>query len=261
MNIFRQVIRIKNRIYVQFIAPVIEKSFVYNGETIHYLHYKKKSDFLLVCFSAYNDNGPRYDYVTSLSKYPLNRLYIKDDFVEKTGNYYLGRNGNYSIEDAVFHLIEKIKEEDCPKKLIFIGSSKGGYAALNFGIRFKNASVIVAAPQYKLGDYMYNTAKKFRPALEDIVGMPVTEEKIRNLNQRLSGKINDDKEILTQSFYIHCSSNDRTYEKHVKYLLEDLAVKEAKVHFDLAAYEGHDTLKYHFPKYLCECIEKELATK
>ena len=103
--------KLKNRLYMMYIAPRKEKEFVSEGEKIHYLVYKKRSRNLIVVFSAYNDNGPRYDYISSLSGMNASRLYIKDDFVAKTGNYYLGRNGNYNIEKAVFALIRQKKEE------------------------------------------------------------------------------------------------------------------------------------------------------
>ena len=82
----------------------------------------------------------------------VNRLFIKDDFgPNQCGDYYLGCNGTYSVENAVFELIDRYIKLVKPKKIIFFGSSKEGYAAINFGLRYPDSKMIVAAPQYYLG--------------------------------------------------------------------------------------------------------------
>ena len=248
-----------NVVYGKFVIPRIEKEMVFDDgkEKLHYLYYKKKSDVLIVGFQAFHDKGARYNYVSPLAGIQANRLYIKDDFVERCGDYYLGRDNRYHIERAVFALIDKIKEETCARKMIFIGSSKGGYAAVNFGIAYEGAVIIVAAPQYHLGTYMHDT-KKFNRGLEDIVSLPVTPEKIAYLDQRLPNKIAKDPFGNTQKAYIHCSVNEVTYEEHVKDLIRDLENAGVKVEFDMGKYEEHWQLKYYFPNYLCEVVNKEI---
>ena len=247
-----------NVLYGKIVIPHIEKemSFDDGREKLHYLFYKKKSDVLIVGFQAFNEKGARYNYVTPLMGSDANRLYIKDDFVEICGNYYLGRNNQYNIEKAVFELIDKIREETKAKKLIFIGSSKGGYAAINFGIHYENAVIIVAAPQYHLGSYM-NDGTTFRKGLEDIVSLPVTPEKVAALDRRLPEKIRQDRFGASQKAYIHCSVNENTYKNHVKDLIQDLEDAGVSVEFDAGEYSEHWQLKQFFPNYLCSVIEKE----
>ena len=240
----------KNHIYSKFFVPFIEKTYKSStGDDIHYVYYPSKGDMLLICFQAYNAGGPRYNYIASLSevKDKYHRLYIKDDFIE-SGDYYLGRDGKYNIESSVNELIQKFIEKTGAKKLVFVGSSKGGYAAINFGLMYPSSVMIVAAPQYKLGAYMTD-ATKFHGALKDILGENYTEDDVRTLDDRLRKKI---EEIPSngQKLYIHCSLNDKTYERHVKNLIEDMKETGREVDFDWATYEEHGELRYFFPKYM-----------
>ncbi len=251
-----------NKLYVIYITPRLEKTFASDqGDAIHYLFYpKRRCKTLAVIFQAYDPAGPRYNYVTTLKDIPANRLYIKDDFFLPCGDFYLGKNGTYSIEKGVHRLIEKtIKSIGTREevRLIFIGSSKGGYAAVNFGIAYPHSTMIVAAPMYYLGDYMHKSAH-FSPALKEIVGVPVTEEKISRLDRRLPEKVKANPNAKTQRAHIHCSENDSNYP-FVMNMAEDMRATGMDVAFDLANYEGHENLKLTFPKYLAETLAKDLA--
>ena len=250
-----------NKLYVIYITPRLEKTFTSaQGDKIHYLFYpKRRCKTLAVIFQAYDPAGPRYNYITTLKGIPASRLYIKDDFLQPTGDFYLGKNGTYSVEAGVHQLIEKTIQsigagEDV--RLIFIGSSKGGYAAVNFGIAYPNSTMIVAAPMYYLGTYLHKGAH-FNPALEDIVGAPVTEDKIQKLNERLPGKVKANPSGKTQRAYIHCGEKDSNYA-FVRNMEADMRDTGMEVAFDIGNYDVHENLKLTFPKYLTETLEKEL---
>ncbi len=249
-----------NKFYVSRIAPLREKSFpIESPDVIHYLFYPRKgSKTLVVILQAFHPDGARYNYVSTLQGISASRLYIKDDFTEHTGSFYLGRKGTYNIEEGVHRLIRKIAEECKAEKLIFVGSSKGGAAAVNFGISYPGAVMIVAAPMYHLGTYMYET-KKFNKALEDAVGAPVTPEKIDVLNDRVPAKVRSDTFGNTQKAYIHCSVNDKTYTKHVMDMMADMEKAGIQIVLDKDDYEGHENLKYYFPAFLKQSIAKELV--
>lgn len=75
-------------------------------------------------------------------------MFILDDFgPNERGSYYLGENKNFYIEELVINLLEEIQAEFNFKKKIFIGSSKGGYAALYFGTKTYADCIICGAPQ------------------------------------------------------------------------------------------------------------------
>lgn len=157
--------------------------------------------------------------MTTLRSCEVSCLFIKDDFgSDGFGDYYLGCNGTYSVEDAVIEMVREYIHSLSPKKLIFAGSSKGEYAALNFGLRFPNAEIIVAAPQYRLGDYLW-------------------------------GDNGDRRFADTQRIFIHYSAKEHTYPEHIQYLLQDLE-KRIYVEKDEKDYQVHGNLKYYFPEYL-----------
>ena len=252
--------KVWNRFYVKNIVPRREKTFeAEDGEKVHYLFYPKRdSRVLVVILQAFHPDGHRYNYVATLGGVKASRLYIKDDFVPYTGNYYLGREGRFNQEADVHALIQKIAEQCRAEKLIFVGSSKGGSCAVNFGIAYPNSSMIVAAPMYHTGTWMLET-KKFNPALADVLGEPVTPEKIAMLDRRLPDKVRADPYGKTQRAFIHCSLRDKTYQKHVIDMMADMKRAGLTVEFDQGDYEGHENLKWYFPDYLKKTISKEIA--
>ena len=249
--------RIANKVYVKHIVPKIEKTYESGGEKVKYLFYPKDgSDVLIVGFQAYSADGPRYNYIVTLTGEEANRLYIKDDFIP-TGDYYLGRNKKFNIEQAVFNLINEHIKAYHIKTLIFIRSSKGGYAALNFGLSYPGSNIIVAAPQYYLGSYM-KKATKFHPALHDILGTEFSNEDIRSLDERLPKKVINAK---GNRVYIHCSVNEGTYETSVSHILSDFKRTNCAVFFDRGEYANHGDLKLYFPEYLRAVVNELLANE
>lgn len=248
-----------NRIYTEAVQRWNEKEFTaQDGQTLRYMFFPcKKSDILVVGFQACNDAGPRYNQVRTLKECGVNRLLIKDDFgPRQLGVYYLGCKENHAVETAVFELIDRCIAESRTlfKYIVFSGSSKGGYAALNFGIRYPNSVMVVAAPQYFLGNYL--DSEKFRPTLEGILGGPVTEKNKNALNHRLKQRIREDTAAKTQRVYIHYSDKEHTYEEHIRALLEDLTAAGVEVHTDVKHYPTHEELKYFFPEYLSSVLEQ-----
>jgi hypothetical protein len=156
------------------------------------------------------------------------------------------------VEKAVYELMNVYLEKLHPKTLIFMGSSKGGYAALNFGLHYPGAQIIIAAPQYYLASYL--DSDKWRFILEDILGSEVTDENKKVLDMRLKAAIAEDKFAASQTVYIQYSDQEHTYEEHIKDLLKDLRDFEITVYEDVKKYSMHGDLKYYFPAYLRDTI-------
>lgn len=250
--------RLQNKVHAVVLSRICEKEYsAENGQTLRYMFFPAKSDTLVIGFQACNDAGARYNYVTTLRSCKVNCLFIKDDFgPDGFGDYYLGCNGTYSVEDAVMELIGHYTYSLSPKRLIFAGSSKGGYAALSFGLRFPDAEMIIAAPQYRLGDYLWgdNGDGRFASTVEEILGEPASPDGISILNRRLARIIQNDLFADTQRVYIHYSVKEHTYPEHIRYLLQDLAKKGIDVERDEKEYPNHGDLKYYFPEYLKEKV-------
>lgn len=241
-----------NRIYTVVNQKLHEKEFVSGeGQTLRYLFLPcPGSDLLVVVFQACNDTGPQYNYVRTLQTCGVNRLFIKDDFGPgHLGDYYLGCNGTYSVERAVRELIDQTTASFAvPCRLVFCGSSKGGYAALNFGLQYPGSAMILAAPQYYLANYL--DPPKFHATLEEILGGTATPEAKQALNLRLKQRIAADPYAAEQCVWLHYSDQEHTYPEHVRDLLADLAAAGITVHTDVKHYLTHGEVKDFFPDYL-----------
>ncbi|MBR2122734.1 MAG: hypothetical protein IJ930_07420 [Lachnospiraceae bacterium] len=229
-----------------------EKTFTgEQGIPVHYIFRKRRSRILLVVFSALNSEGPRYSYLSVTRFLKMNQLFIRDDFAG-LGTYYLGPDRSDSVESEVLDLIGRTAAAAGAEHIVFAGSSKGGTAALFFGLQFPGAVIVSAAPQYYIGDYI-QSVKKLHPSVPYILGKTageMTREDIGWLNTRVSEKIRTDKHADSQKCHIHCSSKDSTFELHVQPLLKDLEEAAIRTELDLGSYEEHFEVKNHFPGFL-----------
>lgn len=236
-----------------------EKTYVNDDIELKYIFEKHQSDVLCIVFSACTRKGikARYNYIRTLKKYKVNKLFILDDYgFDSRGAYYLGRDNKFDIEKVVEKLIQKIKCETKAKECIFIGSSKGGYASLYFGMNFNNSKIIVGAPQYFLGEYLKVEANSH--VLEYIMG-DKSKESIDYLNELLPKKIkNTTNEFNT---YIHFSKEEHTYKNHIKYLLNDLKESSKFIETDILHYKEHNDVGIYFSKYLCKTLDNILEQR
>jgi hypothetical protein len=111
---------------------------------------------LVFVFSAMGPIGNfSYNYKATLDIIKCNAIYILDDFGDQ-GSYYLQEQNDTSIFDTVQKFISaKIEEIGNNKRPIyFVGSSKGGTAALLHGLKIENSRIFVGAPQTKIGSFI-----------------------------------------------------------------------------------------------------------
>ena len=131
-----------------------------------------------------------------------------------------------------------------------MGSSKGGYSALNFSFLIPDVNTIIGAPQYFLGTYLdkENTLCNLRFLIGEI-----TEEGKNKLNNRLKERIQNSI-IQPRTVYFHYSNIEPTYEKHVRDMLFDLKERGVKVVEDIHSYAEHGGLKDFFPPFLTKTV-------
>lgn len=236
---------------IKWLIKIQEKKIKLFGCTVRFILKKYNSDILIVVFQACHSNGAHYNYYRILKECKVNKLWVKDDFSPNhRGSYYLGEKGKNNVESTVYCLIEKIIKKRKIRKVIFVGSSKGGYAALNFGITYPNSYIVIAAPQYKLGTYLDCEYQMLN--LLDIIGS-YDKQKILDLDNRLADKIKENAN-KNQKIYIHYSDCEHTYDEHVKYLIEDLKSINIYVEEDIEHYKIHGELYKYFPSYLVKTL-------
>jgi len=260
----KKIISVIKKYYEYFATKIAilkeQNCFCFSGTKVKYIFKQnKESSVLLIVLSSCTRKGikARYNYMKTLKNIPYNKLFILDDYAaDHRGSFYLGKNLDFSEEAATNELIRKIKNENQIDLLVFCGSSKGGYAALNFGLEYDNAFIIAGGPQYYLGDYLINSENL--DAYRHIVGNCETEETKEFLNQRLKKKIENKDRVANQKLFLHYSNQEHTYEEHIKYLIHDLEARGQSITTDVASYTNHSDISYYFPTFLINTIQTQL---
>lgn len=222
--------------YIEFATTLLrqtvqERKFRYGNTTLKYMYQPcRGSNRLLVVFSACTRHGipARYNYMRTLKDVPVNKLFILDDFGEDhRGGYYLGAYPNFEMEKATKALIDSFLKRPEIRKVCFGGSSKGGWAALNFGVQYAGrglgSEIIAGAPQFWLGTYLQApgglvTLRSIATSKDTSVVAKVSDV----LDAYLKKHIEANRSANEQQVYIHYSTQEHTYKEHIKDLLDVL---------------------------------------
>ena len=227
------------------------------------LHEYEGSDILLVIFQAINTT-PTYNYISTLHKFKVNKLFIKDDYGEdpKTrSSYYLGKNKSLHIADATQSLIEEtIKKLNINRNhVIFLGSSKGGFASLYHGYRYGSSYIIAGGPQVLLGNYLSSTGGIGIPIFNSIIG-DVNEDNIKWGNDLLKDVLSTAKHPYPRT-YIHVGMWEPHFKKHVMpfmNLAHELSIDG--VELNISDYKTHKELIKYFPDYVKKTLREILES-
>lgn len=238
-----------------------EHTFTFGDEKVRYIFEPHKgSQELVVVFSACTRVGvkARYNYMRTLHDAPCNRLFILDDGgPDHRGSYYLGTCSDYGFKVAVAQLIERVCEGNHIEHATYVGSSKGGWAALLFGMECDlfdiPPKVIAGAPQYWLGRYLDNRfpgSEVPSSTLDGICGVYPREDAVAELDGMLRRAIASNTRISHQEIVLHYSEQDHTYGEHIADLKRDLERAGAHLRCDVAHYADHGEVSVHFPRLL-----------
>lgn len=244
-------------IKTKYLMKFKQKTYTGKMYDIKYLvEFNKKSNDILIVFTACTKKGQkaRYNYIRTLEGIKCNKLFILDDFgFDGRGAYYLGKNKDFAIAIDVEKLIDEICKEVKAEKEIYIGSSKGAYAALYFGMGRKNTSIVAGAPQYRLGNYLY--LPSHRNILNYIMG-DESKESINKLNILMENRLKNN-ENNGNSIYLHYSNEEETFKSDIEPLIEALNNLNIKKKYDIHRYKNHSDLTLYFPKYIKDTLKKE----
>lgn len=250
------------RKYIEFITTKIvilykEKVFYSNNQQIRYILEKEEgAKELAIVFSGCTRPGvkARYNYHRTLKDVKINKLFILDDTgINGRGAFYLGKDKNFEIARSVEKLIDIVAEMVEAHNIIYVGTSKGGYAALYFGLE-KDSSIIIGAPQYFLGNYLNCDVHK--NLLKYIMGDD-SEESVNELNAVLKSRIKESSS--NNKIYLQYSKLDHTYNEHIKYLIEDIEANNIIIEKEEVNYKHHSEVSKYFPTYLINTINKILT--
>ncbi|MFF0142467.1 hypothetical protein ACFYRN_39280 [Streptomyces sp. NPDC005227] len=123
-----------------------------------FAHARSGNRHLMVVFSniyAPDDYGWGTGVLDGLRS---NILWIRDRFVEKN-TYYLCREMDFSVEASVITLITSVTKALglTPGDVTLWGSSKGGSAALYYGLKYGFRNIVASVPQLRIGSFVRET--------------------------------------------------------------------------------------------------------
>lgn len=243
--------------YIEYITTKIslmvkQRVFSFENTRVKYIFEQcEDSSDIIVVLSSCTRQGvkARYNYMRTLHNVRANKLFILDDFgPDGRGSYYIGRDYTFCEDLATKALIEMFIEKTAAKRVIFTGSSKGGWAAMNFGLQFNNSYIVCGAPQY----YVANWFGKCE-SLKYITG-DFSEERIHYVNNYLRQRIFANESTHSQRISLHYSDKDHTYCEHIQYMVADLEKAGYTIERDIEHYENHSDVSIYFPKYMVSTI-------
>ena len=240
-----------------------EKTFKGGKRPLKYLFMKGEDDTsnsLLIVFSSCTRKGvpARYNYVKTLSSVACPKLFVLDEYgPERRGCYYLGEDGDFDVYESTRGLIDLIVRQLGAKHRIYCGSSKGGWAALDFGIGDPDGAVVVGAPQYRLGDYLKRESslpEGNRDLLPYICGE--REALVEELNNRVETKLLSGSS--NQPVFLCYSRREHTYDEHIEFLRRDLRKAGRLVYEKECDFEDHGQIGRYFAPFLKATVEAQL---
>lgn len=135
-----------------------QDTFIFEGVTVKYRLRAASKDrrHLVVVFAGvskgqhdfYGFDGRALDHVQG------SVLWIKDSF-DNSNAYYMCKGLVFGIERAVAALIDAVLSdlELGPEQCTLLGGSKGGSAALLFGLKYSYSNIVASVPQTRVGTY------------------------------------------------------------------------------------------------------------
>jgi hypothetical protein len=222
------------------------------GKNIKYIFCEgKTSNQLIVNFPGFAKAHelPQYNYIRTLKNCNCNRLFILDDYGPR-GSYLIGESGDSSIEEGVISLINDICDKYRIKReeVITNGTSKGGFCALYYGIKYNFGYVIAGSPQTKLGDYLC-----FFPEIADYISGGHESKDISYLNSLLYNLVEDGDEF--PEIYIHVGEGDHHYKNHIIPFFNELDKKNVTYHLELRNYFTHSLIGNYYIEYLLKTLK------
>ncbi|MFB7301193.1 hypothetical protein [Streptomyces rubiginosohelvolus] len=174
-------------------------------------HATKGSRHLVVVFANFSVPG---DYGWSngvLDKVRANVLWIRDRFHGKN-SYYLCKGMDFGLEQSVAGLISNVLRslDLTPDQCTMWGGSKGGSAALYFGLKYGYRNVVAIVPQFRIGTYIL----KYPSVAAHIMG-EVTEENTRAVDDVIANLVRAGANRQA-NIYVLSSPQDEQYPDQVE---------------------------------------------
>lgn len=163
---------------------------------------------LIVIFSGFGRNSPfTYDFQgESLVNCHSNILWIKDE-VNGQASFYINIVSD-SLENSIIELIKSLQQKYgiANEETLFLGASKGGFAAIYYALKMKIPYVIASAPIVELGSFLKLKEEQMISVCVNICGGGLNADRLEKLNAILYRMIKECS--LRTSFYLFSSPSD-----------------------------------------------------
>ena len=245
MGIISIVRRQIKRLYKYRVNRLIRKS----EDGVDYIWLNHQSDTLIIVFSAIG--SARFNYYRALKDCKYDQLFIRDCWAGGVSYYWYEKSSNHP-EIFTLNLINSILEKKYYKSIMTIGSSKGGTAAVYYGLKLKATMVIAGACQYRVGDYLSRHQYKDHPEQwEAVVGEYLSEKWIKILDTKVEDMIEQNRESKTKLRLIY-SNKEHTYPEHIQPLIEKLNECGIEHEDQIESFPEHSMIGECFTKALVE---------
>lgn len=206
------------RIFSKTLDTLLTKK---SPDGVKYIWKRQKSDRLVIVFTGIGN--VRYNYKNSLWHSPYDLLFIADCWAGGVSYYWYENKRNHP-EIYTQALIDQVLAKGNYTSVVTVGSSKGGTAALYYGLKINADQILAGACQYYVGDYLSRHQYREHPEQwQAVVGGKPTQEWIDILDRKMPDMIENRRGSKTHVFLLY-STEEHTYSEHVKPLIEQLDV-------------------------------------
>ncbi|MCX5238330.1 hypothetical protein OG824_24345 [Streptomyces prunicolor] len=185
------------------------------GHPVEYrfTHARSGNRHLMVVFA--NIYAPDdYGWATGiLDNLRSNILWIRDRF-DDGNTYYLCREMDFTVEQSVIGLITRVMKSLglTPGDVTLWGSSKGGSAALYFGLRYGFRNIVASVPQLRIGTFVRDV---YPDTGRHMLGEAMTDDDVRVLDAVLPDLLASGASPET-NLYLVSSPQDEQYPTQVE---------------------------------------------
>ncbi|WP_420081827.1 hypothetical protein ACN6AT_32640 [Streptomyces sp. JL4002] len=141
-----------------------------------------------------------------------NILWVRDLF-DGANTYYLCKGMDFSLEQSVAGLISRVMNALglSPEQVTMFGSSKGGSAALFFGLKYGFRNIVASVPQFQIG----TRVKEGNPEAVRVMMGEATEHNVRVLDSVLPDLVHSGAN-RSANIYLITSPQDEQYARQVE---------------------------------------------
>lgn len=243
---------------MKIIKQIFKKIYFWTHEhkwegRLKFIFSNNHSSTLVIVFSGFpNGEKPVYNYVKTLKKARIDKLFILDDFGYR-GSYYLLENGLSTPQDLCRSLIQSIIGRGNYSCVYTLGSSKGGTAAIYYGLQFNVTAIYSGACQYYIGDYL--SRLEYEPIVKGMTGTSISSSVIRALNEYMPDQL---RKYANSNTIVHLlySKDEHTYEEHIVDLIKDLKNNNITFTEKIENFPEHSQVGAYFSKWIKQELER-----